>query len=523
MISRIELTNFMSHEHTVIEPTAGLTVLIGPNNCGKSAIVAALQIVCSNENSTYVMRHGAKECSVKVETDDGHAVEWRRKNSPSYRIDGQKFDRLRGSGLPDELHAVLRLPKVEAGENNDFDVHFGTQKSPIFLLDGPASNAARFFASSSDAIRLVEMQKRHKEKLANAQRERTRLEAESKKVNAALETLEPVVDIEKQLAAARGLYHDLQRLANWIALAEKGEAGLRSQSAAVEKHALQVDALRNLRRPPELVPVELLETLIEAKITAKGRLQMAEGRAEVLELLLEPPTLTPTGSLEALIKTMETEQVRRRMVESQSHALSTLQAPPDLHEVSALDRLLADIFRIARDHERSDVQSRTLSQVSPPPHLADVEPLRRIVERLIAFVDELAARHSMSDWLSSLQEPPRLADETNLAMSLAALERARRHVAHLASVSSSFAGISPPPAVVEWRPLVDLIRRIEEGEKLVSTCESATKSAEFNLSSAADDLRSGVEGRACPICGGALDAERLIARATVGLGVHDHG
>src|SRR5277367_6492702 len=99
MITRIELTNFMSHEHTVIEPAAGLTVLMGPNNCGKSAIVAALQILASNENSTYVMRHGAKEVSVKVETDDGHIIEWRRKNSPSYLIDGQKFDRLRGSGL----------------------------------------------------------------------------------------------------------------------------------------------------------------------------------------------------------------------------------------------------------------------------------------------------------------------------------------------------------------------------------------------------------------------------------------
>ena len=84
MIKRIELTNFMSHEHTVIEPAAGLTVLVGPNNCGKSAVVAALQILCHNDSSTYVLRHGEKECSVKVETDDGHTVEWRRKNSPSW-------------------------------------------------------------------------------------------------------------------------------------------------------------------------------------------------------------------------------------------------------------------------------------------------------------------------------------------------------------------------------------------------------------------------------------------------------
>src|SRR5271157_856189 len=103
MIRRITLHNYMSHAHTVIEPAAGLTVLVGPNNCGKSAVIAALQILSSNENSTYVMRHGAKECSVKVETDDGHTIQWRRKNAPSYLIDGQVFDRLRGSGLPDEL------------------------------------------------------------------------------------------------------------------------------------------------------------------------------------------------------------------------------------------------------------------------------------------------------------------------------------------------------------------------------------------------------------------------------------
>src|SRR4051812_20456628 len=112
MIKRIELINFMSHEHTVIEPAEGLTVLVGPNNCGKSAVVAALQILCTNERSTYVMRHEEKHCSVKVETSDGHVVHWRRKTSPSYLIDGQEQSRIK-SGLPPILHEVLKLPQVE--------------------------------------------------------------------------------------------------------------------------------------------------------------------------------------------------------------------------------------------------------------------------------------------------------------------------------------------------------------------------------------------------------------------------
>ena len=46
MIRRITLINFMAHEHTVLELTDGVNVLIGPNNCGKSAVVEAIRAVC---------------------------------------------------------------------------------------------------------------------------------------------------------------------------------------------------------------------------------------------------------------------------------------------------------------------------------------------------------------------------------------------------------------------------------------------------------------------------------------------
>ncbi len=483
MITRIELTNFMSHEHTVIEPAAGLTVLIGPNNCGKSAIVAALQILCSNENSTYVMRHGAKECTVKVETDDGHAIEWRRKNSPSYTIDGQRFDRLRGSGLPDELHTALRLPKVEAGDDNDFDVHFGTQKSPIFLLGGSSANAARFFASSSDAIRLVEMQRRHREKLSHALREKTRLEVEAAKVNAALGTLEPVVDIEQRLVAARMAYDGFRQLSSWIEAAANTEIGLCIQFKKLEKHASQFDALSELRQPPTMVSIEPLEKLIETKVAAERRLRSARSRAE---------------------------------------ALRPLPAPPTLHDPTVLDRVTAGIATFTRNHARSKAQSGALSQVCLPPPMAEVEPLRRHIERLSESGNEIEARSDMTALLHRLREPPRLADELSLAASLAAIKSASRQVVRWAAKARTVAGIATAPPVADSSALTDLIRRTEEIGKQVRDFESASKTAERNLDSAAADVRSYVEGRTCPICGSALDAGKVIACATVGLGGHNH-
>ena len=227
----------------MIEPAAGLTVLIGPNNCGKSAIVAALQILCSNENSTYVMRHGAKECSVEVETDDGHAVEWRRKNSPSYMIDGAD---IRSASRQRTAGRTARRPadaEGRCGRHTDFDVHFGTQKSPIFLLGGSSANAARFFASSSDAIRLVEMQKRHKEKLAHAQREKAAWRPKRSRSMPRWGSSNRSSTSKNGSGMLRKTYDVLRQLARWIEAAAKAETGLRIQLKALEKHASQVGAL----------------------------------------------------------------------------------------------------------------------------------------------------------------------------------------------------------------------------------------------------------------------------------------
>src|SRR5258708_21212766 len=99
MVKRIALISFMSRRHTVRDRAPGLTVLVGPNNCGKSAVVAALQILCQNDNSTYVLRHGEKECTIRVETDDGHVIAWHpEKSGPRYVIDAKTSTRLRESG-----------------------------------------------------------------------------------------------------------------------------------------------------------------------------------------------------------------------------------------------------------------------------------------------------------------------------------------------------------------------------------------------------------------------------------------
>src|SRR5215469_9576500 len=97
VIRKITLHNYMSHAHSVIELTDGLTALIGPNNCGKSAIVDAIQTVCENVRGSYMVKHGENECSVVIETSEGDTVEWRRRGATvKYVVNGKEFDRLNG-------------------------------------------------------------------------------------------------------------------------------------------------------------------------------------------------------------------------------------------------------------------------------------------------------------------------------------------------------------------------------------------------------------------------------------------
>ena len=64
LLRRIRLRNFMSHVDTELELADGVNVIVGPNNCGKSAIVSALSVLATNASGDYMVRHSCDSCSV---------------------------------------------------------------------------------------------------------------------------------------------------------------------------------------------------------------------------------------------------------------------------------------------------------------------------------------------------------------------------------------------------------------------------------------------------------------------------
>jgi DNA repair exonuclease SbcCD ATPase subunit len=344
VIRRITLESFMAHRRTVLEPAPGLTVLAGPNNCGKSAVVEALRVLCRNGRGDFMVRHGESSCRVVVETDDGHVLEWRRKGpTVSYRLDGEDVHRLRG-GVPEKLHELLRLPLV--GEGDDAcEIHLAEQKSPIFLLDEPGSRAATFFASSSDAAHLLEMQRRHRRKVAASRFEDAHLAKREADLDRRLESLEPLAPLDERLTET-----------------EATHAALLAATERAERLGREIRALDRRRR--ETTRLEAL--------------------ARTLRPLPAPPAQHDRTAVASLLHAIGTARDRMRRARGRHAVLAGLPAAPEQHEDAALAKHLARLRAASR---RVDALSRTvarLAELAGPPALEDPAPLEEVRSRLVA-------------------------------------------------------------------------------------------------------------------------------------------
>ncbi len=185
--------------------------------------------------------------------------------------------------IPDDLHQHLRMPMIESGAGGkEFLLHFGLQKSPIFLLDDPASRAAQFFASATDADKLMQMQKAHQQKAINAKRDKEKLDGEVEQLDRQLEALSPLPILSKGLNDLEDDHRKLNELATAI-----GSIGQSVQAMErVEKHVavngLQIRSLASLQNPPTLADTQKLTEWIRQTERSISDAALSHARGETL-------------------------------------------------------------------------------------------------------------------------------------------------------------------------------------------------------------------------------------------------
>lgn len=153
---KITLDNFQSIGHAEID-VEGLTVIVGPSDRGKSALVRAVDGALFNKSGDQFVREGAEFTVVTLRWEVGldaghhmvgHQVTWQKGGGKNnFRIDGELFDKV-GTKAPEALQ-VLGFKDVLIGarvkEDNSTDggewvrPQVAGQFDGIFLLDKPGT------------------------------------------------------------------------------------------------------------------------------------------------------------------------------------------------------------------------------------------------------------------------------------------------------------------------------------------------------------------------------------------------
>lgn len=481
MISRIILENYMSHGRTVIEPAAGLTVLVGPNNCGKSAIIHALQAVCYNRPNEFAISHDQKEASVIVEIDDGHIIKWRRKRggSVSYEIDGESIYRLGQGGVPDALHAILRMPKVQFADQPEFDVHFGLQKSPLFLLGETSSRSAAFFASSSDADRLLQMQRRHRAKVQDANREWKQVCKEIEERDKTLTAMSP-----------------LPRLLGEVTQLESSHASIEATDAKRGKLSGHLDRIKSVRRQRD----------------------WRSARARAIEPLRPPPEYLQTIRLAELIEKMRQTDRRRKSLARRLVSLSVLQPSPVPHDTTRLATGLKAIRNgMARVRRQSAVVAELSSLRSPPPQ-EEISRLKVVCESMGKTVQRVKSIASGAAVLENLLPPPLLSDVPPLLAQVRAIKAAAARRRRFDAKLRVLTPLAQPPETLAPLALQTATARQTQALEKSNHCHKKLAELSAQLEAVREQTRRWAEDHpVCPLCGAATDAELVLA------GGHAHG
>lgn len=440
MIRRLILTDFMAHEHTELELGQGVTVLSGPNNSGKSAIVEALRCVATNPPNDCFIRHGAKEARVEVELDDGTRVIWGRKpRSAWYELypagadaeaEPVTFHKMGRGKVPEEIEECLRLSLVslDDGGSAAVDVHLGNQREPVFLLGGKGSEIAAFFAASSESAHLLKMQELLANRRIIATRDRRAVVDHMDRLADRLDELASLPDVTRAMDAARATEARVAAAEASLPPLERTAASLADLRRKTQTQTHRVAALAALQPPPPLTPVDGLARWLDRNSRTAAALRSARTRVDALAPLMPPPALHPAAPLASLLARLNRLQASAAGQNARSKALESLEAPPALHNTPLLSQVLQKAVDIRGYIASKRQRILAIETMQAPPALPDLGKLQSLSDNISILRRRTARGGLFRDLFETLREPPILTDTGPLEQRLAGITGLRSRI-----------------------------------------------------------------------------------------------
>lgn len=299
---KVRVQNFQSIADASIT-VDGFTVITGPNNSGKSALMRALRGAFQNTRGSGFVRHKKPKATVEVVFDDAK-LEWSKgkakKAKPTYVLnDGPPIHP--GQHVPDEVRD-LGVKPIQAG-GRDIWPQFAPQfTGQIFLLDQPGSVLA-------EAVADVERVSQLNQALKMSEKDRRAAGSTLKVRMADRETYKGEL---KQFDGLDDLENDVQTIEQGIqkaAVVEKAVHGLSDLQDRLTEASVGVDDLKGIEEvelPAEDAFDSLDSTLDEAAdlqglaVRYEDATQRVEHLAGVEDIEVDIDSKAATRFLDAL-------------------------------------------------------------------------------------------------------------------------------------------------------------------------------------------------------------------------------
>lgn len=339
MSIHVRVQNFQSIEdaEVLIE---GLTVVTGPNNSGKTALMRAVRGVFTNPAAGPLVRHGAAHLSVTLKFDDGTVICWEKgwekpgrkgKTLNQYRINGLLIQGV-GRGVPPEVEA-LGVRSIPASSEKVWPQIADQFDGTLFLLNRPGAAVAEALSDVekvgklTDALKLSERDSRAAESEVKIRRsDLDSLKLDVLRFNGLSDVAVSVKELKRKRAGVVEAFAKTQAAS---ALYERLK-GARSSAQALAGFSVRI---------PDLGSPKPFTAEIASAKALKARLQKARKDASVYTLapLLNFPDPTRAQKIGTLIQTILALKKRRAEVQGQIKTLqSNLESTTgDLEDVVA--------------------------------------------------------------------------------------------------------------------------------------------------------------------------------------------
>lgn len=289
-LERLEVENFQSLAKANIELGA-FTVIVGPSNSGKSALLRAVKATVRNVNNPSAVRVG-KKLFTSALIFDGHRVSIERgKSSSTYRIElpneTEEVYTKSGKDVPEDVQRVLGLPKPDGP-----DLTFSSQIDPPFLLDATGSVAAKTLGDLTNVSKLhdaareanrrrAEASKMETIRRADAQAVAERMKSEFSNLRDQVITVKECKGFLDQVRENAKKGETIQRLLETLQITDSAEQQISAQIAAIPKPA-DIEALaevagRNLGTRHRILDyLEILSKCAQAETGLTSSMKEAE-------------------------------------------------------------------------------------------------------------------------------------------------------------------------------------------------------------------------------------------------------